>query len=133
MVLRAQRMRSAKLSAKVRLPDRYVGGTLFCRLVAHDVDTSGHISGWDARGQCRTPGTDAINATWGTAVAMDVTMTTAFIPYSNAEATITPNGTCVGGDMLFLELNMDTAANTDDGDAVIEGLTCEYLQGSRGD
>lgn len=127
---------AAKLSAKVRLPDRYVGGSLFCRLTAHDVDSSGHVSGWDARAQCRTPGTDAINATWSTpVVAMNVTMTTAFIPYSNAEVTITPNGTCVGGDMLFIELNMNTGANTDEttGDAVIEGLTCEYLQGSRGD
>jgi len=124
---------AAKLSVKVRLPDRYTGADLYCRLVAHDVDSLGHVSGWDARAQCRTPGTDTINATWGTAVAMNVTMTTANIPYSSAEATITPNGGCLGGDMLYLELNMNTTANTDDNDAVIEGLTCEYLASSRSD
>jgi hypothetical protein len=124
---------AAKLSVKVRLPDRYVGGDLFCRLTAHDIDTLGHVSGWDARAQCRTPGTDTINATWSSAANVDVTLTTANIPYSSSEVTITPNGTCLGGDMMFLELNMDTTANTDDGDAVIEGLTCEFLTGSKGD
>jgi hypothetical protein len=124
----------AKLSVKLRLPDRFTGGDLACRLTVHDVDSSGHVSGWDARAQCRTPGADVINATWSTAVNVDVSMATAFVPYSGAgEVVITPNGPCVGGDMLFLELNMDTVANSDDGDAVIEGLTCEFLQGSRGD
>ena len=51
----------------------------------------------NVEGQCRTPGSDSINNTFGTAVAATVTMVTAQRALRGATAVITPNTACAGG------------------------------------
>jgi hypothetical protein len=67
--------------------------------------------------QCRASGT-TVNSTWGTAVAANVSITTAHQPASATTAAVTPNGTCSAGSTLFWRYVVDAgtmstnAANT---------------------
>ena len=101
-------------------PARWDGTPLTVSFVVADTTTSGHVWSANVEGQCRTPGSDAISSTWGTAVAATVTMTTANVPYV-ASSTITPNTACAGGDWVAIRATINSATTHTDASARILG------------
>ena len=71
----------------------------------------------------RWGGTDAVNATWGTAVAADVAITTQF-EIETATAAVTPNGTCSTSAFLFFRYVVDaTNFSTNAANSLVLGVT----------
>jgi hypothetical protein len=99
--------------------------TVKFRLTVNDVDSASQVFGGGFKAQCRASGT-APDGTWGTSVAVAITMTTANTDYSATSAAVTPNGTCSAGAELFWRYTVDgTGTNTDDGDARVIGVAME--------
>jgi hypothetical protein len=95
--------------------------TVTFQLSVSDVDSlSQHFAG-NFKAMCRAAPT-VINSTWGTAINVDITMVTADAIYQNNPVTVTPNGTCSSGAILFFRFTMDATTNTDDGDARVLGV-----------
>jgi hypothetical protein len=99
--------------------------TLDFRITVNDVDSSAQHFAGGFKAMCRASGA-AVNATWGTSVPVDITMTTADTDYAQS-VTVTPNGTCGANAELFWRFTLDATNNTDDGDARILGVLIKQL------
>jgi hypothetical protein len=103
-------------------PTVWDGTALTVTFVIVDSTTSSHVWAADVKAQCRTPGTDAINATWGTAVPAQATLTTANVPYLASASGLTPNGTCAGGDWVAIHaVILSSGAHTDNNARILGG------------
>jgi len=110
------------------MPDSYNGGTVKFRLKAvnENAGASGNLS-ISFSAMCRTDG-DSINAVWGTPVSMTTTFTAQYVmEYSNA-ITVTPQGSCAGGEHLFWKatLNASPSTTTQMANVYILGAKMEY-------
>ena len=90
-------------------------------LAVSDIDSSSHVFGGNFSAMCRASGT-SINATWGTAQSVAVTMTTANNNVTGTTAAVSPNGTCSAGSTLFWRFVVNTATFTDGGNARVIGV-----------
>ncbi len=88
---------SAIFSGKVRLP--YAVTTVTFTLTLFHGTTETITFAGDFSAQCRAAGT-TINSTYGTAVAADVSITTANNVVESTTSAVTPNGTCSAGAIL---------------------------------
>jgi hypothetical protein len=86
----------------------------------------------DFSAQCRRAGTtDVINSTYGTAVAADVSITTAHEIEEATTAAVTPNGTCAAEAWLQWRYVVDAANfSANAANAKVLGVTMKYSKGS---
>jgi len=109
------------------MEDSWNAGTVTFEITVWHGTTETITYAGDFSAQCRGPG-DIPSSSWGTAVAADVSITTADQIEVATTAAVTANGTCAAGDMLFWRWVMDdttcpaNCANTD-----IFGVKMEYL------
>lgn len=89
-----------------------------------DVDSSSHVFAGDFSAMCRANDA-AINSTWGTGVAVSITMTTANDIFTVESSAVTPNGTCSANSWLFWRFVVNATSFTDDGDARVIGVGME--------
>lgn len=82
------------------MPDRYSGGPVTFELSVVHGTTETITFGGAFAAMCRRPGT-TINNTWGPDIETDVAITTAFRLEQGQSTTVTPNGPCQAGDVLF--------------------------------
>lgn len=84
------------------MPDSWDGGTVvFALSYVQTAANTGSFDG-DVSAQCRTPVTDTISSTWGSAVAMDDdAVSGSNIGDAITSAAVTPNTGCAGGDVLY--------------------------------
>lgn len=94
--------------------------TITVTLLVSDVDSSSQHFAGTFKAMCRAP-TTTINSTWGSTQTVDITMTTANIIYAGTTATLTPNGTCSPGAILFWQFDAN-GSMTDDGDGRVLGV-----------
>ncbi len=99
--------------------------TLDFRITVNDVDSLAQHFAGGFKAMCRASGA-VVNATWGTSVPVDITMTTANTDYAQS-VTVTPNSTCGANAELFWRFTIDAATNTDDGDARIIGVLIKQV------
>lgn len=91
-------------------------------LVVSDVDSSSQVYSGSFSAQCR-PNDAAMNNTWGTGVAVSITMATANDVYMATSGAVTPDGSCSKGSLLLWRFVIaGTGAHTDDGDARFIGV-----------
>jgi hypothetical protein len=91
---------------KVRLPTAVTTLTFTISLYHGTTETITFAGDFSA--MCRADGA-AINSTWGTAVAADVSITTQHLNEQQSTTAVTPNGTCSAGAMLFFRYVVDAA------------------------
>lgn len=118
---------SSIFSGKVRMPNNYSGGTVtFTLSLFHGTSESITFAG-DFSAQCRAAGT-AINSTYGTAVAADVSITTANQIAEATSSAVTPNGTCSTAGVWILWRYVVDAANfsANSANAKVIGVTMTY-------
>lgn len=90
-----------------------------------DVDSSSHVFAGSFSAMCRANDA-AINSTWGSSVAVSITMATANDIYTTTSGAVTPNGTCSADSWLFWRFVVaGTGSHTDDGDARVLGVGME--------
>jgi len=111
---------SSTFDGSITLPQALVTATF--QLTVNDVDSSSQHFAGEFKAMCRNNGT-TVNSTWGTGVAVDITMATANNNYTGTTAAVTPNGTCSAGATLFWRFTvLGTTTHTDDGDARVVGV-----------
>jgi hypothetical protein len=114
----------------VVMPDAWDAGTVTFEITAWHGTTETITFAGDFSAQCRAAG-EVPSSTWGTAVAADVSITTANQIEMATTAAVTAAGTCAAGDALFWRWVMDATtcpancANTD-----IVGVKMEYSSGA---
>lgn len=108
------------------MPDSWDGNAVSLEMFVFHGTTESITFAGDFSAQCHAAG-ETVSSSWGSAVAADVSITTANQVESATASSITPAGTCAGGDMLWWRWVMDSgtssanAANTD-----ILGVKLEY-------
>jgi len=118
---------SSIFGGKVRMPVAYDGGTVTFTLTLFHGTTETITFAGDFSAQCRAAGA-AINSTYGTAVAADVSITTANLIAEATTAAVTPNGTCTGGGVTILWRYVVDAANfsANAANSKVLGVTMKY-------
>jgi hypothetical protein len=94
------------------------GTTVDVCLWGHNSNASpSGVLAFDAAALCRSPGDT--NVTWGTEVALDVDMSSSCGGGACAQneeffecATVTPAGSCIGGDRLYIKIHTDATRTT---------------------
>jgi hypothetical protein len=118
---------SSVMQGSTIMPDGWDGGTVDLEIFVFHGTTETITFAGDFDAMCRGVG-DVVNSTWGTAVAADVSITTAN-QLESAAATVTPNGTCAAGDQLFWRYTVDdvtfsaNAANSE-----VTGVAMEWAR-----
>lgn len=114
------------IHGSIQMPDAWDGGTVtFTIVVTHGTTESIGTDG-DVAMACRAD-SGSIDSTYGSAIALDVDVTTANDVEIATSAAVTPNGSCAGGDFIYWKWTKDAAgsdansANTD-----IIGFKMEY-------
>lgn len=124
---------SSIFSGKVRMPKSYDGGTVTFTLSLFHGTTESITFAGDFSAQCRAAGT-AINSTYGTAVAADVSITTANQIAEATTAAVTPNGSCAGNAFLLWRYVVDAANfSTNAANSKVLGVTMKYNVSSLSD
>lgn len=111
----------------VTMRDGYNGGSVWIALVAENENAppSGVLD-FDISAMCRSD-SDTIDATWGAAAAVAMTMNTQYDVEHQWSAEIIPNGPCAAGDTLFWRAVMDaTATTTQVANTYILGMKMKY-------
>ena len=92
------------------------------KFIMADTTSSSMVWSVNVEAMCRTIATDTIDNTWSTPVAAtSAAMATANRPYV-AQATVTPNTGCAGGDLVFIKATVNNAgAHTDSSARVFGG------------
>lgn len=117
----------------ILMPDSWDGGSLTFTIYATHGTTESIGTDGDVAASCRAD-SGAISSTYGTAIALDIDVTTANDVEMATSAAVTPNGSCAGGNWLYWKWTKDAAgsdansANTD-----ILGFNLEYTVASRSD
>ena len=106
------------------LPPGYGGSTFIFALQAENENASpSGVFEFDFSAMCRGDG-DEINSTWGSVAAISITFGTQFDVEEVESTAVTPNGTCVAGDILYWRAVMDNGAtNTEVVDTYILSVT----------
>jgi hypothetical protein len=108
---------------KVRMPSTYNGGTVTFTLSLYHATTETITFAGDFSAQCRDT-TSTINSTWGTAVAADVSITTAHRVAEATSAAVTPNGSCAASSWLIFRYVVDaTNFSANSANAKVIGVT----------
>src|ERR1051325_941445 len=117
---------SSKFSGKIRMPASWDGGTVtFTLSLFHGTSESITFAG-DFSAQCRGAG-EVISSTYGTAVAADVSITTAKQIAEATTAAVTPTGTCAASDWLLWRYVIDAANfSTNAANAKVIGVSMKY-------
>lgn len=127
---------SSIMSGKIRMPKAWDGGTVtFILSLFHGTTETITFAG-DFSAMCRRSGsTDVINSTYGTAVAADVSITTANEIEEATTTAVTPNGTCTGGSTWLLWRYVVDAANfsANAANSKVLGVTMQYSTSSLSD
>ena len=124
---------SSIFSGKVRMPAAWDGGTVtFTLSLFHGTSETITFAG-DFSAQCRGAG-DAINSTYGTVQAADVSITTANQIAEATTAALTPNGTCAGNKFLLWRYVVDAANfSANAANSKVLGVSMVYSITSRSD
>lgn len=104
---------AATIYGSVKMPDSWNGGAvefkaIYVQTAANTAALVGHVAA-----QCRGPG-EAVSNTWSAEQAISDTNVTGSNGTDQvaAASTLTPNGTCAGGDMLWFRYQVDATGTT---------------------
>lgn len=124
---------SSIFSGKIRMPKSWDLSTVTFTLSLFHGTTETITFAGDFSAQCRGAG-DAINGTYGTAVASDVSITTANLIAEATTAAVTPNGTCAAEDWLLWRYVVDAANfSANAANSKVLGVTIKYSKSSWSD
>lgn len=123
---------SSIFSSKVRMPASWDGGTVTFTLSLFHATAESITFAGDFSAECRAAGT-AINSTYGTVQAADVSITTANNVAEATTAALTPNGTCTtAGTFLMWKYVVDAANfSTNAANSKVLSVSITYSEKSR--
>lgn len=92
-------------------PNNWDAGTLIFEQVVVQTAADTNALNADISAQCKGT-TETVNSTYGTAIAMDGSMTGSNANNMITSAAVTPNGTCAAGDMVYFKYVVDSVGTT---------------------
>ncbi len=108
------------------MPDGWDAGTLTFELTLFHATTETITFAGDFSAQCHGAG-EVLDSTWGSAVAADVSITTANQQVNATSAAVTPSGTCAAGDFLAWRYVVDNVNfSTNAANSKVLGVKMEY-------
>lgn len=102
---------SSTIYGSFQAPLNWDAGTLiFEQVVIQTAADTNAING-DVSAQCRG-GAETVSNTWGTAIAMDASVTGSNANNAITSGAVTPAGTCAAGDMVYFKYVVDATGTT---------------------